>query len=660
MNELQIRITAEVQQFQAAMAKVETRLQSAEGILKKAQNSAEKYRGAMATLAGQLKRGEVSQDEYNKGITELSNGLLKQQDIINNSTREVNRLSKSYKELNTRSLVQSQTQLANSTQNLTNKVANGNGVAIEFNRIIQDAPFGIIGVGNNIQQLAGNFSNLSKTAGGTGPAIKAALSSLVSPANLALLAISALTAGWTAYNMGAFDAIFANKESKKSLDDLAEGIKSATANASVELTKINQLRNVIEDETLSREKRLIAIDKLQARYPQIFGNADREKLLNGELATSYDLLTKSIIARSKASIAEGELPELVKRKEIIDQELATKKQLLQEELDLLDTRNKLTKASQIFSQSDFVQAQRRIKDLKDEVKELDVVQKSLQINIDGFTQSIIEYGDEFEDLLEKSSGAGPKIIPEGEPEKVKRVKEDLTEINRLLDIAANERRGQFFEQAEGEIKIESGALSTGLNTESNQISENLDKLKQKSVDTTVEIANAFTGMSFQISEALGISDRNLRAFVGTLISNTPKIISAILAQAKASNAAANIANKGNLAQAKGNAIVAATASAKGLGPIGLALLPVLIGGALALISGAFGKSAGGGGGGSAPSAPAQSFGNAGIPQPTRQSLSDQNARATRIGSSGGRLEAVVTGDQIRFVLDQSGRRTGRG
>ena len=37
-----------------------------------------------------------------------------------------------------------------------------NSVGIDFARIIQDAPFGIIGVGNNITQLAGSFQNLGK------------------------------------------------------------------------------------------------------------------------------------------------------------------------------------------------------------------------------------------------------------------------------------------------------------------------------------------------------------------------------------------------------------------------------------------------------------------------------------------------------------------
>ena len=62
----------------------------------------------------------------------------------------------------------------------------------EFSRVIQDAPFGIQGVANNITQLTAQFGNLSKNAGGTKAALKAMLGTLSGPAGI-LLAVSAVT-----------------------------------------------------------------------------------------------------------------------------------------------------------------------------------------------------------------------------------------------------------------------------------------------------------------------------------------------------------------------------------------------------------------------------------------------------------------------------------
>jgi hypothetical protein len=58
-----------------------------------------------------------------------------------------------------------------------------NSIGIEFSRIIQDAPFGIIGVGNNITQLAGSFQQLRNTSTSTGAALKTAFASIINKKN---------------------------------------------------------------------------------------------------------------------------------------------------------------------------------------------------------------------------------------------------------------------------------------------------------------------------------------------------------------------------------------------------------------------------------------------------------------------------------------------
>ena len=45
-------------------------------------------------------------------------------------------------------------------EQLSKATSRYNGIGIDFARVIQDAPFGIIGYGNNLQQLAQSFSGL--------------------------------------------------------------------------------------------------------------------------------------------------------------------------------------------------------------------------------------------------------------------------------------------------------------------------------------------------------------------------------------------------------------------------------------------------------------------------------------------------------------------
>lgn len=226
MNELQVKITADISQFQSAIGAAESRLKKAESVLLGARVSADKYNQALAKLSGELKRGSISQADFDKKADQLSAGLRKQQEIINTSTREVSRLNKEFDRIRVQAPVSNA--IGNTSAKfagLTGNIKGSNSVAIEFNRVIQDAPFGLIGISNNLQQLAGNFANVSQKAGGTGAAIKASLASIISPVNLGLLAISALTAGFTAYQLGAFDFVTATDEAKTAQEEFNESLK---------------------------------------------------------------------------------------------------------------------------------------------------------------------------------------------------------------------------------------------------------------------------------------------------------------------------------------------------------------------------------------------------------------------------------------------------
>jgi hypothetical protein len=63
----------------------------------------------------------------------------------------------------------------------------------EFSRVIQDAPYGIQGVANNIQQLTAQFQYLAAKSGGAKAALKGMVGALAGPAGI-LLAVSAVTA----------------------------------------------------------------------------------------------------------------------------------------------------------------------------------------------------------------------------------------------------------------------------------------------------------------------------------------------------------------------------------------------------------------------------------------------------------------------------------
>ena len=174
------------------------------------------------------------------------------------------------------------------------------------------------------------------------------------------------------------------------------------------------------------------------------------------------------------------------------------------------------------------------------------------------------------------------------------------------------------------------------------------EVQEETDQTTQLLIDSFANLGAQVASSLNISNDALRGFVGTLLSNTPKIIQAIFQTAAANKLAseANIASskKGALA----NGIFMATETGKTLGPVGLALLPILIGGVVALISGAFRKTGSGG----------SSVGTSGLGAGT-----SFTSGATGFGFAQNREirgELVARGQDLVYVFNEANTRINKG
>jgi hypothetical protein len=210
---------------------------------------------------------------------------------------------------------------AKAAQQANKLSGSANMVGMEFARIIQDAPYGMVGIGNNIQQLSTNFGQLRAQAGSTGGAMKAALAGLISPMSLVTIGISAITAGWVLYEKWQQKAAKATEETvnkvqeaRKALSDYVESLQTVdrarltgARSAQQELTHLKVLYNATQETSLSLENRKKAVDTLQREYPSYFKNLKDEAILAGNAKAQYDALAKSIIATARSRAAEKEI-----------------------------------------------------------------------------------------------------------------------------------------------------------------------------------------------------------------------------------------------------------------------------------------------------------------------------------------------------------------
>jgi len=189
-----------------------------------------------------------------------------------------------------------------------------NGIGIDFARVIQDAPFGIIGVGNNIQQLSQSFSALGQTGDSLGSKLKTAFGAIFSSGNLLILGVSAITAAWTYYEKNANKAESATKSLRDRLDEYRETLEGVTKanlegqiSAQKEISNFKLLTVQAQNTNISLEKRLQAVEELKKQYPQYLKSLTDEQILTGKVGESYKNLTNDILALAKAKALSAEL-----------------------------------------------------------------------------------------------------------------------------------------------------------------------------------------------------------------------------------------------------------------------------------------------------------------------------------------------------------------
>lgn len=211
----------------------------------------------------------------------------------------------------------------------TPKVVNAGNTLTQFSRIAQDAPFGIIGIGNNITATAESFSYLKAQTGSTGGALKALASSIAGTGGI-LLGVSLLTTGLTLLAQSGLSVGDVIDKITGNFDEFGATVNKIAVDAAKssgqEIAGLKALISVAQDDVNSRKDRLIAVEELQSKYPGYFGNLTKEQILTGDLTAVTRELSKAIIARAEASAIADKIGELAAKK--LDLQIQKEKEVL--------------------------------------------------------------------------------------------------------------------------------------------------------------------------------------------------------------------------------------------------------------------------------------------------------------------------------------------
>ena len=197
--------------------------------------------------------------------------------------------------------------------NVSNQSTNA---LMNLSRVAQDAPYGFIGIANNINPLLESFQRLKASTGTTSGAFKALGSQLMGPAGLGL-AVGVISSLMVTFGDRLFGAGKAAEKTKEKTDELKSSINGIFSSAAKEAADVGSFITILKSETETRERKLATIKELQKIQPDVFNNLK----LEGNAVIGLDNAYKEYLANLKNVIAakiiqarvEQKIEELLKK-----------------------------------------------------------------------------------------------------------------------------------------------------------------------------------------------------------------------------------------------------------------------------------------------------------------------------------------------------------
>jgi hypothetical protein len=175
-----------------------------------------------------------------------------------------------------------------------------NQALVNVSRVAQDAPYGFIGIPNNLNPLLESFQSLQKTTGSASSALKEMAKGLMGPAGigLALGVVSSLIVAFGPKIVNFINGVDAAKESE---DKFAESLNKARASASESGIKLQAYINIAEDASIADDKRANALKfviselgKVNKAYAATITTTDQAR-------AAVDLYTQALVAQAITS-----------------------------------------------------------------------------------------------------------------------------------------------------------------------------------------------------------------------------------------------------------------------------------------------------------------------------------------------------------------------
>nr|DAY47493.1 MAG TPA: tail tape measure protein [Caudoviricetes sp.] len=387
----------------------------------------------------------------------------------------------------------------NYQRNVGNYASSWNGLNVQTQQLLRELPsltmsFNqfFLAISNNLPMFADElkraseeFKSLKAQGKEAVPVWKQLLGNLFSWQSALVIGITLLSAygneviGWVA---SLFKGKKALEETTSAYKQLEDARRKGISDSVKERAELDLLYNATQNNKRSMKERIAAVDELQNKYPSYFEGMDKEQILAGKAATSYENLKNAIIATAQARAISEKVYENASL--IIDME-SKRNSLLVDRYQIQKEINQLEEYSKKEENKDYITAySSRIKRLKDEVDDINDKLSISNTEIDNAKkrqESLISSIDIT--ALVNDPGKNDKAYEEQKrkaeeyAEYIKRITEDLSKSR--IELIADGREREIAEiNKEYEDKIKE---IKGNSEKETELRKNLEILKNKAI-----------------------------------------------------------------------------------------------------------------------------------------------------------------------------------
>lgn len=387
----------------------------------------------------------------------------------------------------------------NYQRNVGNYASSWNGLNVQTQQLLRELPsltlsFNqfFLAISNNLPMFADElkraseeFKSLKAQGKDAVPVWKQLLGNLFSWQSALVIGITLLSAygneviGWVA---SLFKGKKALEETTSAYKQLEDARRKGISDSVKERAELDLLYNATQNNKRSMKERIAAVDELQNKYPSYFEGMDKEQILAGKAATSYENLKNAIIATAQARAISEKVYESASL--IIDME-SKRNSLLVDRYQIQKEINQLEEYSKKEENKDYITAySSRIKRLKDEVDDINDKLSISNTEIDNAKkrqESLISSIDIT--ALVNDPGKNDKAYEEQKrkaeeyAEYIKRITEDLSKSRIELIADGREREiAEINKEYEGKIKE-----IKGNSEKETELRKNLEILKNKAI-----------------------------------------------------------------------------------------------------------------------------------------------------------------------------------